>query len=1074
MRLWKNPFLLVGILPWLTFFFLSVASSEILSGSGIATDPIPDPNPKWETLTRKDFSSQIRLNSHILILVTVPWCGESRSLMREIKHLVSVKREEFGHLKLFVVYRNSEKILAEMLGATEGIKIVYYQNSIQLKYNGRLRALNILSSISHTMSIHDDEIPLKPISEFNEIERSLDLTEKSVLLIDLCGWSALLAPKITNGSYDTSSLSNQSNKVASGVLVKEAYRTVELSDTQDKIIEDEEIAYRGYAASSAWESGFTLANQSVPEETQNGEFYNKPTCTIEEFQKFRSFYKEFISLAKEHFLPPERQRFSLVSSKSLLPYLGIENVENWSVLVRFSGCPNCSIILRDGDELKSVLLDHHPLVKELDTEALFPSNMPSLVLFIDTSAESSETRSESKLALDVIRKYAGPNHKLLVRSRVSSSKRTVSRDASDSNVMNMKDKMLMIVNEVSEGNNNRLVDILTKLLQQSKTNRQKSKEKKISVVAKELGFQLLSQDFDVKEVKPTLEDKSDSQSDDVTSEKEINVPIEDLDAKSEEETIPKSDILEYNKEALYENEFEKNFEMEVEIKKRKEQILSEMEQEKTTSDKKFEYISEIEEIASISSMQTHEVKKELSDDNTGFVGSIFFADGSYQLLNSLTSGSRVPTLIIIDPIKQQHFVFDEDTLICDSSLVNFLERFLNQSLPPFIRSDAIVSGTKEFPRPPFVNQDFHEAVSVPRISANGFCESVMGYKDCLVIDKGIDLGNVNEAWSRDVLVLFSNSWCGFCQRMELVLREVYRAFDSFMTVSSERDANIIENQDKSEMSPTDLPLIYLMDCTQNDCYPFLRSSGKEELYPTLLLFPAETKKSISFDSVMSVINIFEFLDAHSKNFKNYRGTLWTQPRETIQDKSELQDISSAIEEHRISQLDLEIGIPTIKPDNSRYNIEVGYTLSASDHLTDPFDNSTILIVSADPEAGFKGLIINKPMNWNIFKPDALVDSVKAAPISYGGPVAIQGFPLVSLSNKVTDGYVKVIDGVYFGDTVATNMVFKRIHNGTEAVDGFWFFFGFSSWLYEQLFNELDQGAWQLSKSTAERLDWPDR
>ncbi|KAJ4777430.1 UPF0301 protein [Rhynchospora pubera] len=1065
MRLWKNPFLLVGILLWLTFFFLSVASSEILSVSDTVTDTIPDPNPDWEALTRKDFSSQIRLHSHILILVTLPWCGESRSLMREIKHLVSVKREEFGHLKLLVVYRNSEKILAEMLDASEGIKIIYYQNSIQLKYNGRLRGLNILSSISHTMSIQDDEIPLKPISEFNEIESSLDLTEMSVLLIDLCGWSAQLAPKITNGSYDTSSLSNQSNKVGSGVLVQEAYKTVELSNTKDTIIEDEEIAYRGHAAISAWELGFTLANQSVPEETQNGEFYNKPTCTIEEFQKFRSFYKEFISLAKEHFLPPERQRFSLVSSKSLLPYLGVENMENWSVLVRFSGCPNCSIMLRDGDELRSVLLGRHPLVKELNTEALFPSNRPSLVLFIDSSAESSETRSESKLALEVIRKYAGQNHKLLVPSSFS-SKRTGSRDASDSNGMNIKDKMLMIVNEgLSEGNNNRLVDILTKLLQQTKANRQK-KEKKISVVAKELGFQLLSQDFDVKEVKPTLEDKSDSQSDDVTSdEKEINVPIDDLGAKSDEETMPKSDIREYNKAAMYEkhseNEFEKNFETVVEIKK-------------TTSDKKLEYIPEIEEIASISSMQSHEVKKELSDDITGFVGSIFFTDGSYQLLSSLTSGSRVPTLIIIDPTKQQHFVFDEGTPICYSSLVNFLDKFLNQSLPPFIQSDALVGGTKKFPRPPFVNQDFHEAVSVPRISANGFCESVMGYHDCLVIDKGIDLGNVNEAWSRDVLVLFSNSWCGFCQRMELVLREVYRAFDSFMTVSRERDANIIENQDKSEMSPADLPLIYLMDCTRNDCYPFLRASGKEELYPTLLLFPAETKKSISFDSAMSVINIFEFLDAHSKNFKNYRGTLWTQPRETIQDRSELQDVSSAIKEHRIGQSDLEIGVPTVKPDNSRYNIEVGYSLSANDHLTDPFDNSTILIVSADPEAGFKGLIINKPMNWNIFKPDALIDSVKAAPISYGGPVAIQGFPLVSLTNKVTDGYVKVIDGVYFGDTIATNMVFKRIHNGTEAVDGFWFFFGFSSWLYEQLFNELDQGAWQLSESTVERLDWPDR
>lgn len=199
-------------------------------------------------------------------------------------------------------------------------------------------------------------------------------------------------------------------------------------------------------------------------------------------------------------------------------------------------------------------------------------------------------------------------------------------------------------------------------------------------------------------------------------------------------------------------------------------------------------------------------------------------------------------------------------------------------------------------------------------------------------------------------------------------------------------------------------------------------------------------------------------------------------KETIQDKSESQEISSAIEAHRISQFGLATEVLTVKSDNTRYHIKAGLTLSATDYLanTSPFDNSTVLIVSADPKEGFKGLIINKHIKWDIFKPDAAIDSVKATPLSYGGPVAVQGFPLVSLSNKVTDGYVKVIDGIYFGNTVATNLVFRRIHNGTESVDGFWFFFGFSSWSYQQLFDELDQGAWQLSESTIERLNWPDR
>jgi hypothetical protein len=387
------------------------------------------------------------------------------------------------------------------------------------------------------------------------------------------------------------------------------------------------------------------------------------------------------------------------------------------------------------------------------------------------------------LALEVIRKYAGQNHKLVIPSRASMSRKT-GRDASDSKVMKIKDNMVMVVSKgLNVGNDNPLLDILSNLLQQTRANRQKSKETKISVVAKEVGFQLLSQDFDVEVMQPVPGDQSDNQLDDVTSvEKESSDPMEDHDAtNSEEKTVSKFDVPEDDKEAMHEkhgdSELEKKIEMEVEIKKMKEHKLSDMKQERIISNEKLEDTSEME-----------------VDDNTGFVGSIFFSDGGYQLLNSLTSGSKVPTLIIIEPTKQQHFVLDKETRICYSSVVHFIDRFLNQSLPPFIRSDPLVSSMKEFPRPPFVNQDFHEAISVPKISANGFCESVVGYKDCLVNDKGIDPGNVTGAWRMDVLVLFSNSWCGFCQRVELVLREVFRALGSFMSVSKERDANLTENE----------------------------------------------------------------------------------------------------------------------------------------------------------------------------------------------------------------------------------------------------------------------------------------
>ncbi|RWR90448.1 hypothetical protein CKAN_01954400 [Cinnamomum micranthum f. kanehirae] len=65
-----------------------------------------------------------------------------------------------------------------------------------------------------------------------------------------------------------------------------------------------------------------------------------------------------------------------------------------------------------------------------------------------------------------------------------------------------------------------------------------------------------------------------------------------------------------------------------------------------------------------------------------------------------------------------------------------------------------------------------------------FSELVLGFNQC---DTGYALSCFNNqhtgpAWKKDVLVLFSNTWCGFCQRMELVVREVYRAFKGYISV----------------------------------------------------------------------------------------------------------------------------------------------------------------------------------------------------------------------------------------------------------------------------------------------------
>ena len=163
--------------------------------------------------------------------------------------------------------------------------------------------------------------------------------------------------------------------------------------------------------------------------------------------------------------------------------------------------------------------------------------------------------------------------------------------------------------------------------------------------------------------------------------------------------------------------------------------------------------------------------------------------------------------------------------------------------------------------------------------------------------------------------------------------------------------------------------------------------------------------------------------------------------------------------------------------NGDHHVVVGSVLAATDKLHDavPFDNSTILIVIAGENQGFQGIIINKQISWDVFKElDQQLEPLKQAPLFYGGPVRTQGLPLVSLARKAINGYVKVSAGIYFGNPLATRLAIDGIKSGDQSANDFWFFLGYSSWAWNQLFVELTAGAWYLSESTIENLDWPDR
>ncbi|KAF3609977.1 hypothetical protein DY000_02049790 [Brassica cretica] len=160
---------------------------------------------EWGILTEQNFSSQIRLHPHILLFVTAPWCGESRSLKNEITQLVHTS-EEYGSLKLMVVYRNSEKVLAQAIGASNEITILYYHHAVPHHYRGKLRASNILSSLHPYLTSPPQELPLRHLKSPESLKAFLESSDKTLILFEFCGWTSTLLSELKRNVTEDNNL----------------------------------------------------------------------------------------------------------------------------------------------------------------------------------------------------------------------------------------------------------------------------------------------------------------------------------------------------------------------------------------------------------------------------------------------------------------------------------------------------------------------------------------------------------------------------------------------------------------------------------------------------------------------------------------------------------------------------------------------------------------------------------------------------------------------------------------------------------------------------------------------------
>ncbi|CAL1387801.1 unnamed protein product [Linum trigynum] len=1118
---------LVGLLSVLSAVFIAAAASSQSS----AFDRDQDRLGRWHVLDRHNYSSEIRIHPKILLLVSVPWSGESRSLMREIADLVAGSPEEFGALELMYLQRNKEKMLADAIGAAEGrVTVFYLHHSVPYKYQGRLRAGNVLRSIRPYLLPDPEEIPLKELKTEDELRTFVESTDKAVLLMEFCGWTRKLLAGANKNETTRSGLRLQGD--FAGANGESEKLPISLGKENQKVAGEEKAALT-CGSESALFTGipsigeFSSGNDSLTR--QEDEYWDAEnarsgiglTCTYEQFQKFDAFFSKFMAVAREYSLPLENHRFGLVSERSLLSSLGIGDSGSWVVMLSYNGCQSCSRILGDNDDLASILQSEKSIVTELegngeDVDPALPTNKPSVLLFVDRLSDSSEIRRNSREALQQFRD-------LSFHLKVS-------------------DNMSYQTNERSGRLSNRglqklQVDLQGKSLQEIiKYVLQQKKEVTLSSVAKEAGFQLLSQDLSIKTA-DSLPSEGQADANQDSSKSSQDSPIRTLINLNEVSVLsneePSSDAesshFEENPAYLFTSDkpirldrlvsdvgmsAQEGIKLEGDevsafsIEETSSDVESSHGEERPTYHLTSKQPTELDQLVSdvgISELKGIKLEEEHSPslDSLGeeqqevenFPGSFSFSDGNYRLLESLTGESRIPSLVIIDPVSHQHYVLPGNIEFSYASAESFVNRFLNRTLVPFQLSESEPASPREGSHPPFVNQNFHEVDSIPRVTVHRFHEMVIGFNQS-------DSENaVGASWNEDVLVLFSNNWCGFCQRMNLVVREVFRGIKGCMNVlkmgSTAKDTIL------GDTSETKFPKVFLMDCTLNDCSLTLRSVGMRDVYPTLLLFPAKSKVAVPYEGDATVNDIIEFIVNHGSNSEHLTsetGILRSAARKGRKVQKSTKDSSVTTKPHdkdayvESQEVVLKHRAPEraaayseAESHTSRHSsnsapphVVIGTILSATSKITSqPFDDSRVIIVAADESAGyFQGLMYNKPLRWEAVPSleEGLKEVLKQAPLSFGGPLVRSGLPFVALtrSGGARDGHPhwpEVAPGVYFLDQQSTVEEIEAIRSGNREVSDYWFFLGFSSWSWEQLFNEIAVGSWDVHEKGIEHLDW---
>ena len=141
-------------------------------------------------------------------------------------------------------------------------------------------------------------------------------------------------------------------------------------------------------------------------------------------------------------------------------------------------------------------------------------------------------------------------------------------------------------------------------------------------------------------------------------------------------------------------------------------------------------------------------------------------------------------------------------------------------------------------------------------------------------------------------------------------------------------------------------------------------------------------------------------------------------------------------------------------------------ISTPDSIGDYYFNRSIITLTEVNEEEIVGFIINKPQEYKLsdLKKTITNNNLK---VYSGGPVKQDNLYFIHKKPKIIVGGINYIEDLHWGGDLKTGI--EMINKNLIDDSCIKFFTGYSGWTYEQLEQEINDGAWILIKNKTEYL-----